>query len=68
MFDSVLATTSYRAGKAVSMPDLNCEQMHFALNQNTNHQVMGDYLAGFVALNLLVDIAQASIDPRIKRS
>jgi len=53
MFDSVLATTSYRAGKAVILPDLICEQMHFALNQNTNQQIMGDYLRWFVALNLL---------------
>jgi len=53
MFDSVLATTSYRAGKAVVLPDLSCEQMHFALNQNTNQQIMGDYLSWFIALNLL---------------
>lgn len=53
MFDSVLATTSYRAGKAVILPDLICEQMHFALHQNTNQQIMGDYLRWFVALNLL---------------
>ncbi len=53
MFDSVLATTSYRAGKAVALPDLTCEQMHFALNQNTNQQIMGGYLRWFAALNLL---------------
>jgi hypothetical protein len=53
MFDSVLATTSYRAGKAVVLPDLICEQMHFALSENTNQQIMGDYLRWFIALNLL---------------
>jgi hypothetical protein len=53
IFDSVLATTSYRAGKAVALPDLSCEQMHFALNQNTNQQIMGDYLNWFVALKVL---------------
>jgi hypothetical protein len=53
MFNSVLATTSYRAGKAIAMTDLNCEQVHFALNQNTNHQTMADYLSWFMALNLL---------------
>ena len=53
MFDSVLATTCYRASKAVSMPDLTCEQVHFALTKNTNRQTMGDYLNWFVALNLL---------------
>ena len=53
IFDSVLATTSYRAGKVVALPDLSCEQMHFALNQNTNQQIIGDYLRWFMALNLL---------------
>jgi hypothetical protein len=53
MFDSVLATTSYRAGKAIALPGLSCQQMHFALNQNTNHLIMGDYLSWFMALNLL---------------
>jgi len=49
----VLATTSYRAGKAVSMSGSFCEQTHFALNQNTSHQIMGDYLNWFIALKLL---------------
>ena len=53
IFESVLATTSYRAGKAVALPDLSCEQMHFALNQNTSQQIMGDYLSWFIPLNLL---------------
>jgi hypothetical protein len=53
IFDSVLATTSYRAGKAVVLPDLNCEQVHFALNQVTNRQIMGNYLRWFIALKLL---------------
>lgn len=53
IFDSVLATTTYRAGKAVALPDMSCEQMHFALNQNTNQQIMGDYLSWFIALELL---------------
>jgi hypothetical protein len=53
IFDSVLATTSYRAGKAIALPDLSCEQMHFALNQNTNQQIMADYLSWLITLNLL---------------
>jgi hypothetical protein len=53
IFDSVLATTTYRAGKAVALPELTCQQMHFALNQNTNQQIMGDYLSWLVALRLL---------------
>ena len=53
IFESVLATTSYRAGKAVALPNLTCEQMHFAVNQSTNHQILGDYLNWFVALKVL---------------
>jgi hypothetical protein len=53
IFNSVLATTTYRAGKAVALPSLTCDQMHFALNQNTNRQIMGDYLNWFISLNLL---------------
>jgi hypothetical protein len=53
IFESVLATTSYRAGKAVALPDLDCKQMHFALNQNTNQQMMNDYLRWLMALQLL---------------
>ena len=53
IFDSVLVTTTYVAGKAVALPDLSCEQVHFALNQNTNHQIMADFLRWFAALNLL---------------
>jgi hypothetical protein len=61
IFDSVLATTSYRAGKTVALPNLNCEQMHFALNQNTNRQIMGDYLSWFVALKLLTVQDKAAV-------
>jgi len=53
IFDSVLVTTSYLAGKVVALPELSCQQVHFALNQNTNHQIMADYLRWFVALGLL---------------
>jgi hypothetical protein len=53
IFDSVLMTTSYMAGKAVALPELSCQQVHFALNQNTNHQLLSDYLRWFVALGLL---------------
>jgi hypothetical protein len=61
IFDSVLATTSYRAGKAVTLPDLECKQVHFALNQNTNQQIMGDYLRWFIALQLLTAQDKATI-------
>ena len=61
IFDSVLATTSYRAGKAVALAAFSCEQMHFALNQNTNRQIMGDYLSWFIALNLLTEQDKVTI-------
>jgi hypothetical protein len=60
MFDSVLITTTYRAGKAIALPGLSCEQMHFAVNQNTNQQIMGDYLSWFVALGLLTSAEKSS--------
>jgi len=61
LFDSVLITTSYRAGKAIALPDLTSEQVHFAINQNTNQQIMGDYLRWFMALNLLTGGDRAAI-------
>jgi hypothetical protein len=61
IFDSLLATTAYRAGNAVALPSLNCEQMHFALNQKTNQQIMGDYLSWFVALGLVAIKEKKSI-------
>jgi hypothetical protein len=60
LFDSVLATTCYRAGKAISPLSLSCAQVHFALNQNTNHQIMSDYMRWFVALHLLARSAADS--------
>ena len=53
MFDSVLATTTYRAGKAIALPGATSEQVHFAMNRKTSRQTMGDYLSWFIALNLL---------------
>jgi hypothetical protein len=61
MFDSVLITTTYRAGKAVTSPDLSCAQMHFAVNQNTNQEIIGDYLRWFSALRLLEEQNKGTI-------
>lgn len=61
IFDSVLATTTYRAAKAVMLPGLECKQVHFAVNQNTNEQIMGDYLRWFIALQLLTAQEKATI-------
>jgi len=55
MFDSVLITTTYRAGRAIAPPGMACEQAHFALNQNTKSPILEDYLRWFVALNLMTD-------------
>jgi hypothetical protein len=53
MFDSVLATTTYVVSKAVTMPALSCETVHFATNQNTSNQTLADYTNWLVVLNLL---------------
>jgi len=53
MFDSVMVTTAYRAGKAVAIEGMNCHHAHFALNQNTSAAALSAYLNWFVALNLL---------------
>jgi hypothetical protein len=61
IFNSLLATTTYRAGNAVALPNLTSEQMHFALNQKTNQQIMGDYLNWFAALRLIATDEKKSI-------
>jgi hypothetical protein len=53
LFYSVLATTTYVAGKTLAMPSLSCQAVHFAANQNTNAQTIADYTNWFVALNLM---------------
>ena len=53
IFDSVLVTTTYVVSKAVSMPSLSCEAVHFASNRNTSNQTIADYTNWFVALNLM---------------
>jgi len=58
IFDSVMVTSSYRAGKAIALPELNCEQVHFALHQKTDPQTWGEYLSWFLALNLLTSADQ----------
>jgi len=53
MFDSVLTTTTYRAGKAVSLSNLNCEQVHFVVNRKTTEATVAQYLRWCVNLSLL---------------
>ncbi len=64
LFDSVIATACYRAGKALPSLALRCGQVHFAINQNTNRQIMGDYLRWFAALHLL---ARSDADAQLDR-
>lgn len=61
LFYSVLATTTYVVGKAVTMPALKCQAVHFAVNQNTNKPTMADYTNWFVALNLMQPNERANI-------
>jgi hypothetical protein len=68
IFDSVLVTTSYRASKVIELPELNCEQVHFATNQNTNRQTMRDYLNWFSALRLLMEQEEEAILRNFSRS
>jgi hypothetical protein len=53
MFDSVLVTAAYRAGKTTAMPALKSHNVHFAFTENTSRQTVGNYLNWFVALRLL---------------
>jgi hypothetical protein len=64
LFNSVLVTTTYRASKAVQMPTLRCQNIHFALNQNTNPHTLMDYLNWFVALKLLSQAEKEGLLPQ----
>jgi hypothetical protein len=59
LFYSVLATTTYVIGKAVVIPDLRIDSVHFAVNQNTNQQTLADYINWLVALDLMSPDEQA---------
>jgi len=52
MYDCVVATTTYRAGGAVSLAGLNCEQVHFAVSRKTSDATIEQYMRWFSALNL----------------
>lgn len=59
LFNSIMVTTSYRAGRTIGLPTLDCQQVHFALNQKTNQQILSDYLNWFCALRLLTPSEKA---------
>ena len=53
IFESVLVTTTYRASGAVAMPELDCANLHFVVNRDTNAATVRGYLNWFAALNLM---------------
>ncbi|MGD0773665.1 MAG: hypothetical protein ABSC05_12655 [Candidatus Solibacter sp.] len=61
IFESVLATTTYRASGVVAMPELHCANLHFVADGDTSAAKVRDYLNWFVALNLMArgDVAAA---------
>jgi hypothetical protein len=59
IFDSVMVTTAYRAGKAVSLFSMNCHQLHFALTEDTHAATIAEYLNWLVALNLVDQAGKA---------
>ena len=61
IFESVLVTTTYRASGAVAMPGLDCANLHFVVNRDTNAATVRGYLNWFTALNLMAkgDVAAA---------
>jgi hypothetical protein len=59
IFDSVMVTTAYRAGNAVTLFSMNCHHLHFALSENTGVATLSEYLNWFVALNLLEQAGKA---------
>jgi hypothetical protein len=52
-FNSLLATTAYRASHSISSMQLTSSDIYFALNQNTNEHTMSDYLDGLIAVDLI---------------
>ncbi len=60
LFESVLVTTTYRAGKAVALPELDSHGLHFVIERGTSPANVRDYLNWFTALGL---IHQADVTP-----
>lgn len=53
MFESMIATATYRAANSVSLPTLECDHMHFSYAKKTDSVVLGAYLEWFVKLGIL---------------
>ena len=60
IFESVLATTTYRASGAVAMPELRCANLHFVVNRSTDAATVRGYLNWFAALGLMAGDAAAA--------
>jgi hypothetical protein len=60
IFESVLATTTYRASGAVAMPELRCANLHFVVNRSTGVATVRGYLNWFAALGLMPQDAAAA--------
>ncbi len=61
LFDSVLVTTAYRAGKATSLPGLDCHCLHFVANRGTERADVGGYLNWFATLGLVQAAERATL-------
>ena len=66
IYDSVVATTTYRAGRAVSLAGLNCEQVHFAFSRKTSDRTIAQYIRWFAALNLLTPDKQLKLKNQLQ--
>jgi|KBSMisStaDraftv2_1062788.scaffolds.fasta_scaffold05075_1 hypothetical protein len=65
IYDSVVATTTYRAGRAVSLAGLNCEQVHFAVNSKTSNETIARYVRWLSTLNLLTPDKQLKVKDQL---
>jgi hypothetical protein len=53
LFESVLVTTTYRAGRAVALPGLDCHCLHFVLNRGTDAAHVSGYIDWLRILGLV---------------
>jgi hypothetical protein len=61
LFESVLVTTTYRAGKAVALPELDSHALHFVIHRGTSSANVRDYLNWFATLGLIQQTEAGSL-------
>jgi hypothetical protein len=61
LFESVLVTTTYRAGKAVALPELDSHALHFVIHRGTSPANVRDYLNWFATLGLIQQTEASSL-------